>query len=204
MEKIDFKKSFKALYAPTAKDFAIVEVPRMQFIKVDGKGDPNKAAEYQTGLSWIYSVSYALKFAAKAELGRDYTVMPLEGLWWAEDMQDFVIRNKDSWHWTQMLMAPDFVTRGMYEAAVDKAGKKLGTPPPSLRLEPFDEGMAVQILHVGSYDDEAPTIKRLHEEFLPQHGLTETGFHHEIYLSDARKTAPAKLKTILRQPVRRK
>jgi hypothetical protein len=203
-EKLDFKKTLKALYAPTAKDFVLVEVPRMQFVKVDGEGDPNKAEDYQNGLNWLYSVSYGLKFASKAELGRDYAVMPLEALWWADDVSDFTSRRKDSWRWTQMIMAPDFITQQMYQAAVEKAEKKLGEPPESLRLETFDEGLSVQILHIGSYDDEAPTIKRLHEAFIPQHGLTENGLHHEIYLSDPRKTEPAKLKTILRHPVRRK
>lgn len=204
MEKTDFKKMMKALYAPTTKDFVLVEVPKMQFVKVDGQGDPNKAEEYQKGLNWIYSVSYALKFASKADLGRDYAVMPLEALWWAEDTDDFVARNKDSWRWTQMIMTPDFITREMFDTAVENTRKKLGEQPASLRFEPFDEGLSAQILHVGSYDDEAPTIKRLHEEFIPQRGLTENGLHHEIYLSDPRKTEPAKLKTILRHPVRRK
>ena len=202
VEKLDFKKTLKALYAPSAKDFALVDVPRMLFVKVDGAGDPNTAEDYQIGLSWIYSVSYGLKFASRAGLGKDYTVMPLEALWWADDNEDFVTRKKDKWRWTQMIMAPDFITPKMHDAAVEKAGKKFGEPPGSLRLEPYDEGLTVQILHVGSYDDEAPTIKRLHEEFIPQHGLTENGLHHEIYLSDPRTTEPSKLKTILRQPVR--
>jgi hypothetical protein len=131
-------------------------------------------------------------------------VPPLEGLWWADDNAAFTARAKDQWHWTMMIMAPAFIMREMYEAAVEKTGKKLGEPPASLRLEPYDEGLAVQILHIGSYDDEAPTIKRLHGEFIPQHGLAENGVHHEIYLSDPRRTEAAKLKTILRQPVRRK
>ncbi|MHB1103608.1 MAG: GyrI-like domain-containing protein [Devosia sp.] len=202
MEKIDFKKTLKALYAPAAKDFALVEVPRMQFVKVDGHGNPNAAPAYKAALEWLYGVSYALKFAAKA-LGKDYGVPPLEGLWWAEDNAAFTAGAKDQWNWTMMIMAPEFVTPAMFEAAVAKTGKKLGEPPASLRLEPFDEGLSVQILHIGSYDDEAPTIRRLHHEFIPQNGLVENGVHHEIYLSDPRKTEPARLKTILRHPVRR-
>lgn len=203
MEKIDFKKTLKALYAPIAKDFVMVEVPRMQFVKVDGHGNPNTAPAYTEAVQWLYGVSYALKFAAKA-LGHDYGVPPLEGLWWAKDNAAFTERTKDEWSWTMMIMAPDFVTAEMFEAAVEKTRKKLGEPPASLRFEPFEEGLAVQILHVGSYDDEAPTIKRLHAEFIPQHGLVENGVHHEVYLSDPRKTEPARLKTILRHPVRRK
>jgi len=203
IEKIDFRKTMKTLYGPTAKDFVLVEVPKMQFVKIDGQGNPNTAPAYGTALEWLYGVSYALKFAAKAA-GKDYGVPPLEGLWWAEDNAAFTARAKDEWRWTMMIMTPDFIAREMYSAAVEKAGKKLGEPPASLRLEPYDEGLAVQILHVGSYDDEAPTIKRLHGEFIPQHGLAENGLHHEIYLSDPRKTASAELKTILRHPVRRR
>jgi len=175
----------------------------MRFVKVDGQGNPNTAPAYRLAVEWLYGVSYALKFAAKA-LGKDYGVPPLEGLWWADDNAAFTARAKDEWHWTMMIMAPDFVAEDMYEVAVAKTAKKLGAPPASLRFEPHDEGLAVQILHIGSYDDEAPAIRRLHEEFIQRHGLIENGLHHEIYLSDPRKTEPGKLKTILRQPVRRK
>jgi hypothetical protein len=203
MDKVDFKKTLKALYMPSAKAFSIVEVPPMRFVMVDGQGDPNTAAEYAKGLNWIYSVSYALKFASKIEHDRDYTVPPLEALWWADDMSDFVAGRKESWRWTQMVMVPDFVPEAMFDAALAKATKKLGDTPASLRFDTFDEGLSVQILHVGSYADEAPTIRRLHEEFLPQNGLVENGHHHEIYLSDPRKVEPAKLRTVLRQPVKK-
>ena len=202
MDKIDFKKSLAALYAPSAKAFAIVDIPNMQFIKIDGRGDPNKAPAYAAAVAWLYTLSYTLKFASKAELGKDYTVPPLEGLWWADDMANFGTTPKSAWSWTSLIMVPDFVALAMYEAALVKAKAKLGEPPPSLRLEAFDEGRSVQILHIGPYDLEAPTIARLHGEFLPAHGLVENGHHHEIYLSDPRRTAPAKLKTIIRQPVR--
>jgi hypothetical protein len=203
VHKIDFKKTLKALYGPSTMAFSIVDVPAMQFVMVDGEGDPNTAASYATGLSWLYSTSYALKFASKRR-GHDYTVPPLEALWWADDMSDFVARRKDRWRWTQMLMAPDFVPDEMFSAALAGARKKLGEPPASLRLEMFAEGLSVQIMHIGSYDDEAPTIRRLHEEFLPQNDLVENGHHHEIYISDPRKTAPTRLKTVLRQPVRKR
>jgi len=203
MEKIDFKKTMKALYQPPADRFSIVEVPRMQFAMLDGKGDPNVAAAYAHAVQWLYSVSYALKFMSKKELARDYAVPPLEGLWWADDMNTFTTRDKAAWSWTMMILQPDWITPDMFSAAVEKAGRKLGAVPAGLRLEQYEEGLSVQILHVGSYDDEGPVLRRLHEEFLPQNGLTETGHHHEIYLSDPRKTAPEKLKTVLRQPVRR-
>jgi len=204
MEKIDFKEVFADLYKAPTERFVAVDVPALQFVKVNGRGDPNTAPTYGRAIEWLYSVSYAMKFATKAAKGKDYAVPPLEGLWWADDPADFVTRRKDRWRWTMMIMVPDFVDRPLFDAAVDKARKKLGSPPDSLRLEPLHEGRSLQILHVGSYDDEGPTLKRLHDEEMPLQGLTFAGPHHEIYLSDARKTPPAKLKTILRQPVKRR
>lgn len=203
MEKLDLKKQHKALYNPPKGRFDIIDVPPLQYVRLDGAGDPNTAEAYQTGVAWLYSVSYAIKFAAKAELARDYVVGPMEALWWADDMSTFVTRKKSDWRWTIMILQPDFVTAALFGKAVGKAGKKLGAPPPSLRLDSYHEGPSVQTLHIGSYDDEAPTLARLHRDFLPANGLTETGLHHEIYLSDPRKVPAEKLKTILRQPVRR-
>lgn len=202
MEKIDFKKSLKPLYNPPAGTFVLVEVPKMQFVKVDGEGDPNTAPAYRAALEWLYSVSYTMKFAGKAALGKDYVVPPLEGLWWADDSNDFITRKKDRWRWTMMIMVPDFNTREMYESAVERTGEKLGKAPESLRLESYDEGLSLQILHLGSYDDEGPVLARLHDEVMPKMGMTFNGLHHEIYLSDPRRTEPSRLKTILRQPVK--
>lgn len=204
MEKIDFKKSLKPLYNPPVDTFVPVEVPKMQFVKVDGKGDPNTASTYRSALEWLYGVSYAMKFAGKAALGKDYVVPPLEGLWWADDPKDFIARRKDRWSWTMMIMAPDFIIRKMFESAVERTGKKLGKAPKSLRLESYDEGLSLQILHLGSYDDEGPVLARLHNEVMPKRGMTFNGSHHEIYLSDPRRTEPSRLKTILRQPVKPK
>jgi hypothetical protein len=203
MDKIDFKKTLKALYAPPAGRFVEIDVPKMRFVMVDGEGNPNTAAAYRTAVEWLFSTSYALKFAAKAQLGKDYAVMPLEGLWWADDPAAFVARDKDAWKWTAMIMAPDFIDAAMFDAAAAKSAKKLGKAPPSLRLEAYEEGLSLQTLHVGSYDDEAPVLARLHDEIMPAQGLTFNGHHHEIYLSDPRRTEPAKLRTVLRQPVRR-
>lgn len=201
-DKIDFKKTMKVLFAP-GRDFEIVKVPRLRFVMHDGEGDPDKSEAYQGGIAWLYAVSYALKFASK-EQGRDYVVPPLEGLWWADDMSAFVKNERSAWKWRQMILVPDWITKPMFKAAVTKARGKLGEPPASLRLEDFEEGLSVQTLHVGSYADEAPVIKRLHEKVLPEQGLVENGHHHEVYLGDPRKVEPNKLKTILRQPVRRK
>ncbi len=202
MKKIDFKKSSPELYKPPANRFVSVDVPAMQFVKVDGKGDPNTAPAYKRAVEWLYSVSYAMKFAAKTARGKDYVVPPLEGLWWADDPADFVARRKDLWCWTMMIMAPAFIDPTLFDAAVDKARKKLGMPPDSLRLERLEEGTALQILHVGSYDDEGPILAQLHNREMPSRHLTFAGPHHEIYLSDPRRTEPAKLRTVLRQPVR--
>jgi hypothetical protein len=199
MAKIDFRRTVACYRAsPTIE---MVDVPAMRFVMVDGCGDPNTAPAYQTAIQWLYSTSYALKFAAKT-LGHNYVVPPLEGLWWADDPADFIARRKDNWRWTMMIMAPDFVTLGMFADAVAKSAGKLGDTPTSLRLEQYEEGRCLQVLHVGSYEDEGPILARLHDVEMPARGLTFNGHHHEIYLGDPRRSAPGKLKTILRQPVR--
>jgi hypothetical protein len=204
MSKIDFKKELKHLYRPSAREFVVVDVPPMKFLMVDGHGDPNTAQEYQDAVEALYAVSYKIKFMSKKELEKDYVVTPLEGLWWAEDMEAFTAaRDKSAWDWTMMIMQPEWITQEMVEEAVKQVEKK-GLPALSkLRLETYREGLSVQILHIGSYDDEGPTIARLHNEFMPENGYEEAGKHHEIYLSDPRKVAPGKLKTVLRQPVRK-
>jgi hypothetical protein len=205
MSKVDFKREFKHLYGPTAKEFVVVDVPPLNYLMIDGHGDPNAAQEYQEALEALYAVAYKTKFMSKKELGRDYVVPPLEGLWWAEDMETFSTRrDKSSWDWTMMVMVPDWITPEMIERARQQVAV-LKDPPalPKLRLEPYHEGLSVQILHVGSYDDEGPTLQRMHDEFIPQNGLEMRGKHHEIYLSDARKVASERLRTVLRQPVTR-
>lgn len=202
MEKIDFKKTLPKLYRAPIGEFVTVDVPLLQFVQIDGHGNPNTAVAYGSAIQWLYAVSYAMKFAAKSEKGCDYVVPPLEGLWWADDPADFVKRRKDRWRWTMMIMAPDFLDRAMFDTAVTKARAKLGGPPDSLRLAVLGEGRCLQTLHIGCYDAEGPTLARLHDEIMPAEGLTFAGHHHEIYLSDPRKTASEKLRTILRQPVK--
>lgn len=202
MSKIDFKKSLRSLFAPSADRFVEVEVPSMQFVKVDGSGNPNTSADYKQAVEALYGVSYAMKFAAKNGLGQDYVVPPLEGLWWADNPEAFTARRKDDWRWTMMIMVPDFVAPEMFEAAVVKTRAKAGALPETLRHERYMEGLCLQIMHIGSYDNEGPALSRLHDEVMPERGLTFNGPHHEIYLSDPRRTAPERLKTILRQPVR--
>lgn len=202
MAKVDFKKIRSALYRPSSAAFSLIDVPPMMFLMIDGAGDPNVEPAYAQAISWLFSMAYALKFSARANLRKDYVVPPLEGLWDADDPADFVARRKNRWRWTMMIMTPDFVRPEMFAQALEKTRAKFGDPPRSLRLERFSEGPSLQILHIGPYDDEGPTLARLHNDEMPARGLTFNGRHHEIYLSDARRTLPNKLKTILRQPVR--
>jgi len=204
MTKIDFKKEWKDLYQPSKKDFWIVEVPDLKFFKVDGRGDPNSAPEYIEAIEALYAVSYKTKFFSKKE-GRDYVVPPLEGLWWADDMDAFsASRDKSQWFWTMMIMTPDWINSEMVAEVLIEVGNKKELPALNkVRWEIYQEGLAVQILHLGSYDDEGPILARLHDKWMPEHGYTFNGLHHEIYLSDPRRVEPKKLKTILRQPIRK-
>ena len=204
MSKVDFKKEYKELFAPPKK-FVIVEVPRMQFLMVDGHGDPNVAPEYQEAVEALYAVAYKLKFKSKQQLHKDYVVPPLEGLWWAEDMAAFTTaRDKSQWDWTLTIMMPDWITAEMFAEALEQVRKSKNLAAvDKVRLEYHHEGLSVQIMHIGSYDDEGPTLMAMHNEFIPQNECIENGKHHEIYLSDPRRVAPEKLKTILRQPIRR-
>ncbi len=204
MDKVDFRKEYKTLYAPKANVFSMVTVPKLAFLMVDGEGDPNTAPSYVEAVQALYAVAYGLKFASKKELGKDYVVPPLEGLWWAKDMTAFMRRAKDEYRWTMMIMQPDWITPAMVATAVDTAKQKKKLSALELvRFEAYEEGESVQIMHIGTYDEEAPTLIRLHKEYMPGHDLVFNGRHHEIYLGDPRKTDPSKLKTILRQPVKK-
>jgi len=203
MTKLDFKKQLKHLYLPQAKEFVVVDVPPMQFLMVDGHGDPNTAQEYKDAIEALYAVAYRIKFTSKQELDRDYVVPPLEGLWWAQDMETFTTdRDKTAWDWTMMIMQPEWITREMSADAIKQVDRAKSLPAlPKLRLETYHEGLSVQILHIGSYDDEGPVLHSMHHHFIPGNGFQMIGKHHEIYLSDARRVAPEKLRTVLRQPV---
>lgn len=203
MVKIDFKKDLKHLYRPSGKKFELVDVPQMNFLMIDGHGDPNTAVEYQESIEALYSVAFKIKFISKG-LDKDYVVPPLEGLWWAQDMDVFITGDKDHWDWTMMIMQPEWITVDMFKEAYKQVGKSKNPPALNkLRLEEYQEGLSLQIMHIGSYDDEAPTLAKLHNEFIPQNGYVEAGKHHEIYLSDPRRILPEKLKTVLRQPVKK-
>jgi len=204
MSKIDFKREWKHLYGPSKKEFTVVDVPPMQFLMIDGHGDPNTAIEYQQAVEALYAVAYKVKFVSKKELGKDYVVPPLEGLWWAEDVASFTTQqDKSAWDWTMMVMQPEWITPEIVEAATEQVAKKKGEELPALpklRLETVHEGPAAQIMFIGPYDAEGPTIARLHA-FIEESGHQPRGKHHEIYLGDPRRTAPEKLKTVIRQPI---
>lgn len=199
--KVDFKRELRDLYLPGRRP-GIVEVPEMAFVMVDGHGDPNTAASYREALEALYTVSYAVKFAVKRmPAGVDFGVMPLEGLWWSPDAASFDAENKSAWFWTAMIMQPPPVTAEIVEAARREAVAKSSLPAlEQLRYERFSEGTAAQVMHIGPYAAEAPTIEALHA-FITEQGYRPAGKHHEIYLGDPRRSAPEKLRTVLRHPV---
>ena len=207
MAAIDPKKTLDA-YRAKRGEFRVVEVPPLQYLMIDGAGDPNTAPAYRDAVSALFPLAYALKFASRNDLGIDTVVMPLEGLWHAPDMESFTSRrDKSAWMWTMMIMVGDHITPAMFAAAVEsvsqKAVKKREPIPAldSVRLQTLDEGSCVQTLHVGPFDDEGPVLEELHHHFIPDNGFQMRGLHHEIYLSDLRRADPATLRTILRQPI---
>ena len=181
----------------------MVDVPEMAFLMVDGAGDPNTSPDYREVIEALYGVAYTLKFLLKKEQGLDYTVMPLEGLWWTPDMREFRAEGKGQWLWTMMIMQPDEVTPALFERAREQVRRKKPSPAlERMRLERFHEGLAAQVMHVGPYAAEGPTIARVHA-FLRERGYAFDGRlqkHHEIYLSDPRRAAPEKMRTVVRQP----
>jgi hypothetical protein len=206
VDKTDLRKELKQLYAPSAKVVVEVQVPAFTFLMIDGQGDPNHSVDYAEAVEALFSVSYAAKFMVKkaplkSGLGRDYAVMPLEGLWWADDLNAFRHGDRMSWRWTMMIMQPAFVPESVLRAAMTAVAAKKKLPGlPRLRIEKFEEGLCAQILHIGPFTEEGPTIERLHAHIEARSGLR--GKHHEIYLTDIRRADPARWKTIIRQPMR--
>lgn len=200
--KIDFTKTIDAYRARKGR-FDLIEVPALQYLMIDGQGDPNTAPEFATAIEALYPLAYTLKFASKQGLDRDYKVLPLEGLWWAEDQASFTSsRDKSRWHWTLMIMQPDWISEQMVADATAKVSvKKPAARVEEVRLASLDEGLCAQTLHVGSYDDEAPVLAEMHGAFIPEHRMRLSGTHHEVYFSDPRRGDPAKRRTLLRQPV---
>ena len=199
MAKIDIKKQMTALYSPRGKDIQILDVPEMNFITEDGTGDPNKPPYFQA-VETLFSLAYTIKFIVKRETGTDYGVMPLESLWWADNLADFASGKRDAWKWTAMIMQPECVTESFFNSSVEKL--KTGRNPPALakaRFQAFREGLCAQVMYRGPYSNEGPVIMGIHD-FIKQQGYKLSGKHHEIYLNDPSRTQPGNLKTILRQP----
>ena len=202
MVKIDCKKELKNLYSSSAEKVEVVEVPQMNFLMIDGEGDPNTSQSFQDAIDVLYPLSYTLKFIIKrGEIGIDYGVLPLEGLWWADDMSSFSVDNKENWKWTLMIMQPELVKKEMVATAIEEVRKKKKPVAlPLVRFESFAEGKVGQIMHIGPFSEEGPTVEKLHS-FIKVSGSQRIGKHHEIYLSDIRRAAPEKWKTIIRQPM---
>jgi hypothetical protein len=202
MKKLDVKKQWKDLYGTKAGAIVAVNVPPLTYLMVDGEGDPNTAQSYQEAIEALYSLSYTLKFSLKkSPRAIDYGVMPLEGLWWADDPRVFSQAEKSSWKWTAMILQPDVIAQAEVDAAFEQVRKKKN--PAALdrvRFATLEEGPSAQVLYIGAFSEEGPTIQRIHD-FIHAAGKELRGKHHEIYLSDPRRTAPEKLKTIIRQPM---
>jgi hypothetical protein len=202
--KVDFKKNLKDLYQPSAKEVVAVNVPEMQFLMIDGMGSPGEAQEYLDALAVLYPVAFKTKFLSKAK-GKDYVVPPLEGLWWAANMNDFTEGNRDKWKWTMMIMQPDWITLEMIDDAIKitKENKpEISKTISKLRLEKYKEGKCAQIMHIGPFSEEGPTIDKVHKFIEEQGGVFEghDQKHHEIYLSDPRRAKPENMRTVIRQP----
>jgi hypothetical protein len=196
------KERLKELYLPGTEDFVFVDVPDLQYVMIDGEGIPG-GEEHQHAIKWLFASIYPIKRVARERMGKDFVEPPLEGLWWADDMEDFIAGNMDNVKWRMMIVTADWVSGDMFTEAVDTASGKLGQIPADLRLERLHEGMSVQIMHAGDYSKAAPALaERLHHTFLPRHDLVPNGHHHEIYLTDPSRVAPEKMRTVLRQPVR--
>ena len=200
-EKVDLRRTLGS-YRARAGELRLLDVPDLQYLMLDGQGDPGTQA-FTEAVETVYPLAYALKFASKQQLDRDYVVPPLEGLWWADDMDWFTsARDKSRWRWTLMVLVPDWLGRDAFDSAVTLVRARRGPARlDDVRLETLSEGRCVPTLHVGSFDDAADVLARIHHEFVPAHGLRLTGRHHEVYLSDFRRVPAHRRRTLLRQPV---
>lgn len=214
MEKLDYKKEYKDLYLPKTKPM-VIQVPSMKFIMIKGKGNPNSEnGEYQEALQLLYGLSFTIKMSKKGAYNIEgyfeYVVPPLEGLWWQKDNKGVDYQHKENFEWISMIRQPEFVTEEVFEWACEELTNKKGIPTEKAMFKEFEEGLCVQMMHKGSYDNEPKTLQEI-EEYMKKEGYKNdigtilpngmTRKHHEIYLSDPRKTSPENLKTVLRIPV---
>jgi hypothetical protein len=198
------RKRLIELYLPPDNEFVMVDVPEMKFVMIDGEGSPENEA-HAIALKWLFAAVYPIRRIARQRMGKNFVEPPLEGLWWTDDMADFVAGNKDKLKWRMMIPGPDWADgETVFQEAVKEAAQRLGEPPGTLRLDTYAEGKSVQIMHTGPYNEHAARaiLTRLHGEFLVSRNLAPNGPHHEIYLTDPERTAPENMKTVLRQPVR--
>lgn len=207
MPKIDLKKEFKDIYSASKSKATMVKVPKLNYLMIDGEGDPNTSIEYQQAMEALFPVSFKVKFISKKEKSQDYVVMPLECLWWVDNMEDFTIEDKSGWKWTAMILQPDFITKAMIKQAMEEVEEKKNPAALSkMRFESLKEGLSAQIMHIGPYSEEGSTVATLHD-FIEKEGYEFDGNipgqrHHEVYLSDMRRSKPENLKTIIRQPLK--
>ena len=202
--KVDFKKTQKKLYQPSSKEVVMIIVPEMQFLMIDGMGSPGDSQEYQDALAALYPVAFKTKFLSKGK-GKDYVVPPLEGLWWADDMNDFQSGHREKWKWTMGIMQPPWITKELIKETIEITRKnkpELSELLTKLRFENYNEGKSAQIMHLGPFSEEGPTIDKVHNFIEQQSGKFDglTQKHHEIYLSDPRRAKPENMKTVIRQP----
>jgi hypothetical protein len=205
MSPVDLVKLHRALYTPSYKHPAIVDVPELSFLAVEGRGSP-ESETYQEAIQALYGTAYTLKFSVRnTDAERDFKVAPLEGLWWGDVERPSLAelqKDREAWNWRMMIAVPDEVTAAEVAAATEAAARKRRpTAQAEVRFERFEEGLAAQLMHIGPYSEEAPTIERLHA-WVEEQGYELHGRHHEIYLGDPRRTAPERLKTVIRHPVR--
>jgi hypothetical protein len=201
-EKYDFKKAYKAFYGSKNASFELIDVPPLRYLAIDGQGSP-ESEEFSLGIQALYSTAYPLKFIARAATGSDYSIPPLEALWWADDYSAFTTNDRNAWKWTLLSAIPEWISPQHLEAAAAKAQVKGIDLSAQIEIRELSEGLSYQALYTGPFSDEGPVLAQLHEAVMPDNGYTFNGLHHEIYLSDMRKTTPEKYKTILRQPVRK-
>lgn len=200
MKKIDYKKELSQLYKVSSKKVEFIKVPEMNFLMIDGKGSPD-SMDYKEAIEALFGVSYTLKFMIKkGDLQIDYGVMPLEGLWWVDDMNKFSVDKKEEWLWTAMILQPNIVSEEMVDLALEQVKiKKNPKALSKIKFQSYQEGKSAQILHIGPFSEEGPTVQKVHDFISENKGILK-GKHHEIYLSDIRRAAPEKWKTIIRQP----
>lgn len=207
----DFKKEYKELYKPKDKP-SIINVEKANFIAVRGVGDPNSEnSEYKQSISLLYPIAYAIKMSKKGDYKIDgyfdFVVPPLEGFWWQEGIKGVDYANKDSFNFISLIRMPDFVTKEVFEWAIEETTRKKKEDFSKVEFFTYDEGLCVQCMHIGPYNDEPITVEPMHEYMIEQGyelDITDERFHHEVYISDVRKTSPEKLKTVLRHPIKKK